>query len=86
MIFRSFVELILSVVDYLFSRKVSLSLSTIDLPCLHRVVFLRIVLLLLVLFVEGIHEMLLARMVVPSTWLTLLKEVVVVHDFIVGVS
>ena len=86
MIFRSFVELILSVVDYLFSRKVSLSLSTVYLPCFHRVVFLRIVLLLLVLFVEGIHEVLLARMVVPSTWLTLLKEVVVVHDFIVGVS
>ena len=86
MIFRSFIELILSVVDYLFSRKVSLSLSTVDLPCLHQVVFLRIVLLLLVLFVEGIHEVLLARMVVPSTWLTLLKEVVVVNDFIVGVS
>ena len=86
MIFRSFVELVFSIVDYLFSRKVSLSLSTIDLPCLNRVVFLRIVLLLLVLFVEGIHEVLLARMVVPSTWLTLLKEVVVVNDFIVGVS
>ena len=86
MIFRSFVELILSVVDNLFSRKVSLSLSTVYLPCFHSIVFLRIVLLLLVLFVEGIHEVLLARMVVPSTRLTLLKEVVVVHDFIVGVS